>query len=91
MDSNYDFTQAVNFGGIGAVIAHGYDDKGRKFDGNGNLNDWWTAEDTKLFITKTELMTAQAEQYSFVDYENDKEYKLNPSLIMGFTGTYIQT
>ena len=51
---------AANFGGIGAVIAHeithGYDDQGRKFDGDGNMNDWWTEDDTVLFKTKTDLM-----------------------------------
>ncbi len=44
---------AVNYGGIGAVIGHelthGFDDEGRKFDAKGNLNDWWTEEDGKEF------------------------------------------
>ena len=44
---------AVNFGAIGAVIGHelthGFDDSGRKFDGRGNLEDWWTEADAKAF------------------------------------------
>ena len=44
---------AVNYGAIGAVIGHelthGFDDEGRKYDGAGNLRDWWTAEDAKAF------------------------------------------
>ncbi len=44
---------AVNYGGIGAVIGHeithGYDDQGRKFDAEGNLNDWWTEADAREF------------------------------------------
>ena len=86
-NSNYDFTKAVNFGGICAVIAHeithGYDDKGRKFDGDGNLQEWWTEDDAKLFKEKTEIMVDQASQYVFVDTDNNKEYKLNAQLTMG--------
>lgn len=82
---NYNFTDAINFGGIGAVIAHeithGYDDKGRKFDGDGNLNDWWTSEDQLLFKEKTEIMEKQTLEYTFVD--GDKTYKLSPELTMG--------
>lgn len=79
---------ASNFGGIGAVIAHeithGYDDKGRKFDGDGNLNDWWTEEDAELFKAKSEIMAAQTSGYLFVDKEDgNKEYRMNAQLTMG--------
>lgn len=60
---------AVNFGAIGAVIAHeithGYDDQGRKFDADGNMNDWWQEEDTKLFKKKCELMAEQAVTWKY--------------------------
>ena len=79
---------AANFGGIGAVIAHeithGYDDQGRKFDGDGNMNDWWTEDDTVLFKTKTDLMAGQTVDYLYVDTEDgDKEYRMNAKLTMG--------
>jgi putative endopeptidase len=55
----------VNYGGIGSVIgheiSHGFDDKGRQFDGDGNLRDWWTAEDGARF---QERATALAKQFS---------------------------
>ena len=83
----YDFTTAVNLGGIGAVIAHeithGYDDNGRKFDGDGNLNDWWTETDTTLFNSKTTIMSEQAKKHKFIDPEDKKEYTMNPELTMG--------
>jgi len=51
---------AVNYGGIGVVIGHemthGYDDEGRKYDGDGNLNDWWTEDDAKAFDTRAQLV-----------------------------------
>ncbi len=51
-------TDAVNYGHIGAVVGHelthGFDDQGRKFDGNGNLSDWWTPADAKQFEEKTD-------------------------------------
>jgi predicted metalloendopeptidase len=47
---------AVNYGAIGSVIgheiSHGFDDKGRQYDGDGNLRDWWTAEDNGKFTQK---------------------------------------
>ena len=51
---------AVNYGGIGVVIGHemthGYDDQGRKFDANGNLNDWWTPADEKAFVERSQKL-----------------------------------
>jgi putative endopeptidase len=51
---------AVNYGGIGVVIGHemthGYDDQGRKFDGDGNLSDWWTEADAKAFDDRAQLV-----------------------------------
>ena len=62
---------AVNYGGIGAVIgheiSHGFDDQGRKSDGDGNLRDWWTAEDAAAFEARTNKLGAQFEQYSPVE------------------------
>jgi endothelin-converting enzyme/putative endopeptidase len=56
---------AVNYGGAGAVIGHelthGFDDQGRKFDGDGNLRDWWTAADGKAY---EERAACVADQYS---------------------------
>ena len=78
--------KAANFGGIGAVIAHeithGYDDKGRRFDGDGNLNDWWQKDDADLFEKKAENMASLASGYMYTD-TNGKEYRMNPQLCMG--------
>jgi len=50
---NYKADEAVNYGGIGAVIgheiSHSFDDSGARFDGDGNLKNWWTDEDSKKF------------------------------------------
>ena len=60
---------AVNYGGIGGVIgheiSHGFDDQGRKSDGNGVLRDWWTAEDAAKFEAQAARLGAQYEAYSF--------------------------
>ncbi|MEP9357398.1 M13-type metalloendopeptidase [Sphingomonas sp. KR3-1] len=60
---------AVNYGGIGGVIgheiSHGFDDQGRKSDGNGVLRDWWTAEDAAKFEAQASRLGAQYEAYSF--------------------------
>lgn len=51
---------ALNYGGIGVVIGHemthGFDDQGRKFDKEGNLNDWWTAEDAASFDERAKVL-----------------------------------
>ncbi|ASK32263.1 endothelin-converting protein [Chryseobacterium sp. T16E-39] len=58
---------AVNFGGIGAVIgheiSHGFDDSGSRFDGDGNLNNWWTDTDRKNFDAKVGQLAAQYNGY----------------------------
>ena len=62
---NYQADEAVNYGGIGAVIgheiSHGFDDSGARYNADGNLIDWWSDEDLKLF---TGLGGALADQYS---------------------------
>lgn len=54
---------AANYGGIGAVIGHeighGFDDQGSKYDGDGNLVNWWTEQDRKEFGTRTTELIAQ--------------------------------
>nr|WP_199000150.1 M13 family metallopeptidase [Flavobacterium sp. ASV13] len=65
---NYQADEAVNYGGIGAVIgheiSHGFDDSGARYNADGNLVDWWTPEDLKQF---TALGTALADQYSALE------------------------
>ena len=54
---------AVNYGAIGVVIGHemthGFDDQGRHFDKDGNMNNWWTDEDAAAFKTKTDVLVEQ--------------------------------
>jgi putative endopeptidase len=58
---------AANYGGIGAVIGHeighGFDDQGAKYDGDGNLVDWWTDADRAEFGARTKALIEQYEQY----------------------------
>lgn len=65
---NYQADEAVNYGGIGAVIghevSHGFDDSGARYNADGNLKDWWTADDLKQF---TALTGALADQYSALE------------------------
>ena len=88
-NGDFDMVNPANFGGIVAVIAHeithGYDDKGRKFDADGNINDWWTEDDAGLFTKYADIMGKSSEKYTFVDVESEekKEYKMNPQLTMG--------
>src|SRR5579872_549512 len=73
---------AVNYGGIGVVIGHeithGYDDQGRKYDGSGNLNDWWTEADAKAFEGRAQKLV---DQYS--GYEALPGLKVNGRLTLG--------
>jgi endothelin-converting enzyme/putative endopeptidase len=59
---------AVNLGAIGVVIGHelthGFDDQGRRFDGKGNLRDWWTAADAKAFEQRAECFVKEYEGFS---------------------------
>jgi endothelin-converting enzyme/putative endopeptidase len=58
-----DADAAENYGGIGAVIGHeighGFDDQGSQYDGAGNLNDWWTADDKAAFEAKARALIEQ--------------------------------
>ncbi len=60
---NPDADDAVNYGAIGVVIGHemthGFDDQGRQFDKDGNMNNWWTDEDTAAFKAKTDILVKQ--------------------------------
>jgi endothelin-converting enzyme/putative endopeptidase len=73
---------AVNFGGIGAVIGHelthGFDDQGRQFDPQGNMRDWWTDQDGKEFEKRADCFVKQYAQYTAVD-----DVKLNGKLTLG--------
>lgn len=68
---NMEADDAVNYGGIGAVIGHelthGFDDQGRKSDGDGNLNDWWTEEDATKFEDRAQVMIDQYDGYNPID------------------------
>ncbi|MBA3056165.1 MAG: M13 family metallopeptidase [Sphingomonadales bacterium] len=63
---------AVNYGAIGAVIGHemghGFDDQGAKSDGQGNLRDWWSAEDKARFVALTDRLAAQYDKLCPFDH-----------------------
>ncbi|MCK0107713.1 M13 family metallopeptidase [Flavobacteriaceae bacterium S0825] len=65
---NYTADDAVNYGGIGAVIgheiSHAFDDSGSRFDGDGNLKNWWTPKDLEEFTKRGDAL---AEQYSSIE------------------------
>jgi endothelin-converting enzyme/putative endopeptidase len=73
---------AVNYGHIGAVIGHelthGFDDEGKKFDAKGNLSDWWTADDTKKFVERTDCVVNEYGSFVAVD-----DVKVNGKLTLG--------
>jgi putative endopeptidase len=69
----FDFAadDAVNYGGIGAVIGHemthGFDDQGRQYAASGNLMDWWTKEDADKFKAKADMVVNQYNNYTVLD------------------------
>lgn len=73
---------AINYGAIGGVIgheiSHGFDDQGRRYDGDGNLNDWWEAADNEEFTRRAKLLGAQYAALSPLPGLN-----VNPDLTMG--------
>ena len=66
-----DADDAVNYGGIGVVIGHemthGFDDQGRKFDKDGNLNDWWTVEDAANFDERAKVLVDYFDNIVVID------------------------
>ena len=73
---------AINYGGAGAVIGHemthGFDDQGRKYDGAGNLRDWWTAADGAEFEKRAACVANEYSGFTAVD-----DVKLNGRLTLG--------
>ena len=73
---------AVNYGGIGSVIgheiSHGFDDSGRQFDGDGNLRDWWSADDGVKFKERAGMVVKQFNGYTVLD-----DRHLNGELTLG--------
>ena len=76
---------AANFGAIGAVIGHeighGFDDQGSRYDGDGNLVDWWTSEDRERFEERTNALIAQYE--ALVPAGLDDAQHVNGALTVG--------
>jgi endothelin-converting enzyme/putative endopeptidase len=75
-------TDAANYGHIGAVVGHelthGFDDQGSQFDGNGNLSDWWTADDRQKFDAMTDCEVKEYGNFTAID-----DVKLNGKLTLG--------
>jgi putative endopeptidase len=73
---------ALNYGAIGAVIGHeithGFDDQGRRSDGDGNLRDWWAEEDERQFRERADMMVQQ-----FDDYEPIEGMNIQGALALG--------
>jgi endothelin-converting enzyme/putative endopeptidase len=78
---------ALNFGGIGVVIGHeythGFDDQGSKFDAEGNLANWWTAEDRKAFDERTDCIAREYEGFVSVKDPVNGDVHLNGRLTLG--------
>ncbi|MGS0683227.1 M13 family metallopeptidase [Shewanella sp. 125m-7] len=79
---NMEADDAVNYGGIGAVIGHemghGFDDQGAKFDGEGNMRDWWTEQDLTEFSARGKALVDQYNDYAVFD-----DLNVNGELTLG--------
>ena len=79
-----DHDDAVNYGGIGAVIGHeighGFDDQGSKYDGDGALNNWWSDSDREAFELRTKALIAQ---YDALIPEEAPDVNVNGALTIG--------
>ncbi|MGA2949727.1 MAG: M13 family metallopeptidase [Candidatus Sulfotelmatobacter sp.] len=77
-----DSDAAPNYGDTGGTIGHelthGFDDEGRQFDAQGNLRDWWTAEDGKEFVKRASCISDQYSTYTIID-----DIKINGKLTLG--------
>ena len=86
---------AVNYGGIGAVIGHetghGFDDQGSKWDGAGNLNQWWTPADRAEFDKRGDALVAQFDQFEpFPGFKVNGRFTLGENIgdLSGLTIAY---
>ena len=79
---DYRADEAVNYGGIGAVIgheiSHSFDDSGSRFDADGNLNNWWTEEDLTKFTALGKKLAAQYSEFTVID-----DVKINGEFTLG--------
>jgi putative endopeptidase len=79
-----DADDAANYGGIGAVIGHeighGFDDQGSRYDGDGTMTDWWTAEDRAEFDRRAQALIAQ---YDALHPRGLPQHRVNGALTVG--------
>ncbi|BBG01091.1 MULTISPECIES: M13 family metallopeptidase [Pseudonocardia] len=79
-----DADDAANYGGIGAVIGHeighGFDDQGSRYDGDGNLTDWWETADRTEFESRAQMLI---DQYSALSPKGLPDHKVNGALTVG--------
>ncbi len=72
------YDDPANYGGVGGTIghemSHGFDDQGRQYDAQGNLRDWWTADDARLYTDRASVVERQYSEYKAGDslYVNGK-------------------
>jgi putative endopeptidase len=82
-----DADDAANYGGIGAVIGHeighGFDDQGAKYDGDGNLVDWWTDDDRTEFGARTKALIEQYETYVPRELKGHHDSHVNGAFTVG--------